>query len=148
MKFKEHLESSTTVFLDTAPLIYYVEKNPTYFSLTKDFFEYVDQGRLTVITSPITLSESLIFPIKQNQKQFVQTFSDLIVRGNHTTFVNLNEWVGIRAAELRVLYNLSLTDALQIAAALSANCDAFLTNDLQLKRVSEIKILVLQDFLA
>lgn len=147
MNFKDVLKTTTTVFLDTAPLIYYVEKNPSYFLLTTEFFEHVDQGRLTIVTSPITLSESLIFPVKQNQTQLIQIFSDLIVRGNHTMFVNINEWIGLRAAELRVQYNLSLTDALQIATALSANCDAFLTNDLQLKRVSEIKILVLQDFL-
>jgi predicted nucleic acid-binding protein len=49
------------------------------------------------------------------------------------------------AAELRARFNLSLTDAYQIAAALGAGCDAFLTNDAGLKRVREITILVLDD---
>jgi predicted nucleic acid-binding protein len=40
---------------------------------------------------------------------------------------------------------MKIADSLQIAAALSASCDAFLTNDLTLKKVSEIPILVLDD---
>ncbi len=42
-------------------------------------------------------------------------------------------------------YNLKLPDALQIAVALQANCDALLTNDLVLKRVTELPIIVLSE---
>ena len=42
-------------------------------------------------------------------------------------------------------YNIRLPDALQIAAALAAGCEAFLTNDGGLKRVSEIKVLVVSE---
>jgi predicted nucleic acid-binding protein len=40
---------------------------------------------------------------------------------------------------------LRLPDALQIAVALEAGCEAFLTNDLTLKRVVELRVLVLDD---
>lgn len=50
-----------------------------------------------------------------------------------------------RAAELRAHYNLTLTDAFQIAAALTAGCDAFPTNDAALKRVTELTVLVLDE---
>jgi predicted nucleic acid-binding protein len=36
-----------------------------------------------------------------------------------------------------------LPDALQMAAAISNRCDAFLTNDAQLARVTESKVLVI-----
>lgn len=36
-------------------------------------------------------------------------------------------------------------DALQIAAALVAGCEAFLTNDAGLKRVTELRVLVLDE---
>jgi predicted nucleic acid-binding protein len=49
----------------------------------------------------------------------------------------------LRAAELRARYNLTLTDAFQVACALDADCEAFLTNDFGLKRVTEIQIIVL-----
>jgi predicted nucleic acid-binding protein len=37
--------------------------------------------------------------------------------------------VSQKAADIRVRYGLKLPDALQIASALVAGCDAFLTND-------------------
>lgn len=49
------------------------------------------------------------------------------------------------AAELRARYNLRTPDALQIAVALENNCDAFLCNDNGLKRVTELKILILDE---
>jgi len=47
------------------------------------------------------------------------------------------------AADLRARYNLRTPDALQVATALAAGCDAFLTNDSDMQRVSELRVLVL-----
>ena len=49
------------------------------------------------------------------------------------------------AAEFRARYNLSLTDAFQIASALKADCDVFLTNDFGLQRVQELRVLVIDE---
>jgi len=35
---------------------------------------------------------------------------------------------------------------LQIAVAVNAECEAFLTNDLTFKRITELRVLVLNDF--
>jgi predicted nucleic acid-binding protein len=148
MILSERLSTLQRVFLDTAPLIYYVEKHPIYFSLAETFFTRVDQGLLTAVTSPITLAESLIFPLKQDKAELVRNFTEMMIKANHTEFIKLDAQIGINAAELRVKYNLSLMDALQIAAALNTNCDGFLTNDTQLQRISEIDVLVLQNFIS
>jgi predicted nucleic acid-binding protein len=74
----------------------------------------------------------------------VRQFRDVIMAGVHTHYVGVDA-VAESAAELRARYNLSLTDALQMAAALAAGCDAFLTNDTALKRVTELRVLVLDD---
>lgn len=66
--------------------------------------------------------------------------------GKNTVFTPITAEVGQQAAELRVLYNLKLPDALQIAVAMTAGCEAFLTNDARLKRVSELRLLVLGEF--
>jgi predicted nucleic acid-binding protein len=47
------------------------------------------------------------------------------------------------AADLRARYNLRTPDALQVATAIAAGCDAFLTNDAALQCVSELRVLVL-----
>lgn len=51
----------------------------------------------------------------------------------------------IHAAELRAAYNLTLADAFQIAVCLAAGCDAFLTNDMSLRRAKEVKVIVLDE---
>ena len=145
MKLDAALASVSTLFLDTAPVIYYVEQNPTYFATVKEVFERIDDGLLTAVTSPITLSECLVFPYRQGNAQLQTDFADLIVRGNYTQFIGIDEYVGEQAAELRARYNLALADALQFAAALAANCQAFLTNDKRLKRVSELIVLIVDD---
>jgi predicted nucleic acid-binding protein len=38
-------------------------------------------------------------------------------------------------------------DSIQIAAAIAIEADAFLTNDDRLKRIKEVKVLVLEDYL-
>ena len=64
---------------------------------------------------------------------------------NEVVFVDINAAIAQDAARIRLLYNLQLPDALQIAIALTSNCDAFLTNDQALKRVTELRILVVSE---
>jgi predicted nucleic acid-binding protein len=50
-----------------------------------------------------------------------------------------------QAASLRARYGLRTPDALQIATALAADCGAFVTNDARLQRVTELRVLVLDE---
>lgn len=51
------------------------------------------------------------------------------------------------AARLRAKYAIKSPDALQIATGLYYSADKFLTNDVMLRKVNEIEILILDDFL-
>jgi len=50
-----------------------------------------------------------------------------------------------QAARLRAQYRLRTPDAIHIATAMIAGCDAFLTNDRDLKRVQAIRVLILDE---
>lgn len=95
------------------------------------------------MTSPVTLAECLVVPYRQGLTQLKQDFVDVITAGENTVIAPITAEVGQQAAELRVRYNLKLPDALQVAVAIIAGCEAFLTNDVGLKRVSELRVLVL-----
>lgn len=146
MKVSERLDSIRQIFLDTAPVIYFVEKNPDFSEKVRSVFSRLDDGRLTAVVSPITLAECLVLPYKIPDREIAQIFSDLLVNNEGVLFYPIDEVVADKAADLRARYNLTLTDAFQIAIAIQAECDAFLTNDVDLKRVNEIPILVLSDF--
>jgi predicted nucleic acid-binding protein len=145
LKLSEQLQTITRLFLDTAPVIYYVEENERYLPLVQMVFDQLDTGLLTGVTSPITLAECLVIPYRLNKTVLQQAFSDLITSGSGAEFTPLDQEQADRAAELRARYNLSLTDAFQVAIALTTNCDAFLTNDIVLKRVIEINVIVLDE---
>lgn len=145
MKLAEQLESLRQVFLDAAPVIYFVEKNPDFAEKVQPLFSKLDEGTLTAVVSPITLAECLVLPYKIPNPDIAQIFSDLLVNSESVLFYPIDEVTAEKAADLRARYNLTLTGALQLAVAIQAECDAFLTNDIDLKRVTEIPIIVLSE---
>ncbi|HEX8221164.1 MAG TPA: type II toxin-antitoxin system VapC family toxin [Chloroflexia bacterium] len=145
MKIEDALAGVSRIFLDTSPVIYYVESNLAYYDLVKVIFDRIDAGSLAAVTSPITLSECLVAPYRLGLSAVQQNFLDLIVSGHDTTFVHINHDSARQAAELRVPHNLTLLDALQVGVALGVGCDALLTNDVTLRRVTELRVIVLDD---
>ncbi|MBF0278122.1 MAG: hypothetical protein HQM13_10040 [SAR324 cluster bacterium] len=63
MEWKTETHDQTAGF-DTAPFIYYIEENPTYFGTVSPFFESVNRGEIQVITSMVTLLEVLVHPFR------------------------------------------------------------------------------------
>ena len=145
MKLAKQLEKIGVLFLDTAPVIYFVEQNPEFASKEQEVFERLDDGKLTAVVSPITLAECLVLPYKQKNSDIAQIFTELLANSENVLFYPIDEVIADKAADLRARYNLTLTDAFQLAIAIQAECDAFLTNDVDLKRVKEISILVLSE---
>lgn len=145
MKINERLRNVTRLFLDTSPLVYYVEEDARYLARVDPVFEQIDAGALDAVTSPVTLAECLVVPIRKGQSNLEQTFADLIVNGNNVLFATIDYQIASKAAELRARYNLTLTDAFQIATALNMGCDALLTNDAIFKRITELDVIMLDD---
>jgi len=137
------LGRSQQMFVDTAPIIYFVEKHPRYFAIVSAVLDRVDDDQLTPVVSPITLAECLVYPYRMGHSDAVRMFKALLTR--RMRFVPIEESIASQAAELRARHNLSLPDALQCAVALDTGCDAFLTNDIALKRVTKLNVVVLDD---
>ena len=145
MSLLEQLDTVNKIFLDTAPVIYFVEKNPSFATKVQPIFDRLDGGELKAVVSPITLAECLVLPYKLGTPKVAQIFTELLVNSPSVTFNPVDSVTADKAAELRARYNLTLIDAFQIATAMQAGCDAFLTNDIELKQIKEIQILTLSD---
>jgi predicted nucleic acid-binding protein len=63
----------------------------------------------------------------------------------HFQLIPISQLIARRAADLRARYNLRTPDALQLASTIQQRCDAFLTNDAGLKRVQEIRVLLIEE---
>lgn len=145
MKLGTALYQINRFFLDAAPVIYYIDANPAYFDLMDQIFTWIESSSIRVVTSPITLAECLILPIRQNNLSQQQLFIDIITAQDTADFIETTASIARTAAEICARYNLKLPDALQVATAIASNCEAFLTNDAQLKQVTELKVLLVSE---
>jgi hypothetical protein len=75
----DSLQGVSRLFLDSAPVIYFVERNPQYFDLARAFFERINEGTLIGVASPVTLAECLVRPYSLGQIEFKRYFIDLLV---------------------------------------------------------------------
>jgi len=144
---KELLEKYRIVGIDTAAFIYHFEENEEYLPFTNILFRMIENGKIRGVTSTITLMEILVKPKKEgneeaaNEYKFIlQTFPNLEIR-------QVDAEVAERAADIRARYGVRLPDALQVAASLTNNADAFITNDKELKKIREIETIIMKEAL-
>lgn len=145
MKLNDALTGVTRLGIDTAPVIYYIEAHPRYEALVERIFNHIARGSFTGVTSAITLTEVLVQPLLHNNVGLQQEYRDLLLHSDHFEVTSVDASIAERAADLRAHYGLRTPDALQIAAALISGCQAFLTNDIRLGRVVELRILLLEN---
>jgi predicted nucleic acid-binding protein len=145
MKVEQAIAGVKLLFLDTAPVIYYLEGHPTFSPSIRSIFEKVSNGDLQLVSSPITLAECSSIPCVQQRPELKQDLADVLALNRHGIFRITDEVVLIEAVKMRVKYGLKLADAIQVATAIVCNCDGFLTNDLELSKVTEIRSIVVSE---
>lgn len=148
MSLSEELTRISSIFLDTAPIIYYIEAHPDFGPLAREVVTAFQSGNLTAYSSVITLTEVLPKPIESGDDKLARKFADFLKHGKHLSMIEISEGIADAAGKLRGRYPvLKSIDALQIAAALEIGAEVFLTNDMKLRQIKELKIMVLKDYL-
>jgi len=133
------------VFVDTAPIIYYLENNAQYKDLIKGFFTRCLEKNIQIVTSTITIEEYLVFPYSSGKIEFVDNFKRFLEYMN-IEVVNIDSKIAEQGAKIRGQYkNFKAMDALQIATAIVSGCDMFFTNDKQLRQEKELPCMTVDD---
>ncbi len=135
------------ICIDTAPFIYFIEKNPKYLGLLRPFFAEINAGKIDALTSTITLLEVLVLPFKTKNGSLAEKYRDILLYAEGLTTFEIFHEVSELSAKLRAKYSIRTPDAIQIAVGIIYGADAFLTNDSGLKKVSDIRVVILEDFL-
>ena len=144
MGLLEQLEGNL-VFLDSAPLIYFVEEREPYAELLTPFFEAVDAGKIRVFTSTITYAEAMVHPCRQGNQDLIEKYETLLLETLSLTIVPFNLNLAKRTAEIRAQHGLKTPDAIQWATATRYGVKFFLTNDRSFRRFSYPQVLVIDD---
>lgn len=135
------------VFLDTTPLIYFLDADINFGKITENiFYDFLSSG-VNMITSAITCTEYLTFPYKTGNVSKINVFYEFLGDCG-IPILPITVQVAQKAAEIRGNYsNFKTMDCLQLATACVHNCDLFLTNDKQLRQFKEIKCVTVEEFI-
>lgn len=135
-------------FVDTAPFIYFIEKdsnNPKYYEKVKSFFKDGYDNDKNFVSSVITMEEYFVFPYRNKAYSFIDMFNRLVATTD-MEIVEINQEIAKKAAQIRAEYKFFKSmDALQLATACIYGCDLFLTNDKQLKQFTGIKCVTVDE---
>jgi predicted nucleic acid-binding protein len=145
VKLSQALDGVTLLGVDTAPFIYLVERHPVYIDRVRAVFQQVNSGNLRVITSAVTIPEVLAMPIAKKTANYEREYREMLLNTDNITTTPVSIVIADIAASLRGRYNLKTPDALHLATAIESGCQAFLTNDHGVKRVTELRVLVLDE---
>ncbi len=148
MSLANEFSQINTIFIDTAPVIYYIEAHSQFGQLAREAVDSFQSGRLNAFSSVITLAEVLSKPIEAGDEKLARKFAEFLKHGRNLSLIEISTNVAEKAGKLKGQYScLRTVDAIQISAAIDVGADAFLTNDKKLKQIKEIKVLVLKDYL-
>ena len=140
------LPTSGLIYVDASSLIYSVERVEPYRTLLEPLWEQVQDGNLTVVSSPIIVIEALVKPLRDGNTEIELQYRELFA-SNAVRLLDASYQVFADAARLRAETALKTPDALHAATALRAGCALFITNDTDFRRVQGLPIVVLDDLL-
>ena len=135
------------ICIDSAPFIYFIEKDPKYLNTIKPLFAEIDAGNIDAVTSTITLLEVLVIPFKTGNASLAKKYREILLHAEGFTTYEISHEVSELSSKLRAKWAIRTPDAIQMAVGILYGADTFLTNDSDLKKVTEIKVVVLEDFL-
>jgi predicted nucleic acid-binding protein len=101
------------VCIDTAPFIYFIEKNIKYHGLLRPVFAAIESGKILAMTSTITLLEVLVLPFKIKNEALVKRYRELLLYADGLTTYEILHEVSDMASELRARYSIRTPDAIQ-----------------------------------
>lgn len=134
------------VFLDTAPIIYYTQKDKNFYEKTTDVFKFFRKQNCRLIFSDITLAEACVYPFRENNTEWAKNLDEFIKKSN-LEFIHTSKEIALKSALIRAKFkSFQSLDSIQLATAVIGNCDLFFTNDKRLKKFDEINCVTLDDF--
>lgn len=130
-----------TLYLDSVVVIYLVEQHPTFGPQAATAVNRLYPTAL--VGTELTRMECLVIP-RRMKDGGRETDFDRFFSQKYPPFVPIDGAVFHLATDLRAKYlKLKTPDALHLATAIVAGCDAFVTNDARLTTVTEIRVVAI-----
>ena len=89
----------------------------------------------------------MIHPIRQGKRLLAESYRNILLYSDGLTTYEITHELAEYAAGLRADYKIRTPDAIQISAAILYGEGVFITNDNTLKRIKNIDVLCLDDYI-
>jgi predicted nucleic acid-binding protein len=132
--------------VDTPIFIYHIEGTAHLAGLAGVALDELAGGAFTGVTSVLTLMEIAVKPLHMGRPDVAEEYEVLLANYPNLVIAAIDRPTARRAAELRAEYRLRPADALQVAACLEQGATAFLSNDRELRRIADLQVWMLADF--
>jgi len=131
------------LFLDACSIIYLIESYQQQGQNTRLLITEALQNQAQLVVSRLSFLECRVLPLKEKNDILLERYNRFFCEPG-LQIIELTADVINRATDLRANYSSSLRtpDALQVACALTANADQFLTGDKKLSVIQEIDIVI------
>ena len=129
-------------YLDSCVLIYRIEQRAPWADRVNERLSLLEASRATLIVSELTRLECRVRPLALGCADMLSDYDQFFAQPQ-IGWQTLDRAVFERATLLRAESRLKTADALHLAAAITAGCQLFITNDLRLARAAADHIDVL-----
>lgn len=138
-----NLPTSGLIYVDTAPVIYSIERHADYFTLLTPLWAASAAGQIQIISSELILAETLTGPLKSGDTRLFADY-ERVLGSPEVRLIPISAGLLRDAARLRAAVNLKTPDAIHAATALASGCAQLITNDRDLARVPQLNVTVLR----
>ena len=139
------IPKGSLIGIDTMVFIYHLEDHPDFSGITEKLFDSIEKGKYGAVTSYVTLLEILVKPKREGEMGVASEYREILLTFPNLKFLPLDLAITDLASTLRASYSIKTPNAIQIAAAVTAGAEFYVTNDEKMKRVEELDVLMLGD---
>ena len=131
--------------IDTTIWIYLFEDHPRLARACERLVGEMGAGAFAGVVTPITLSELLVKPLRMGRPDVADRYRMALRTTVGLTLRPLDAEAGWVAGALRAKYGLPLPDMFQAAAAMREPAACLVTDDKDLRKVTEIQVILVDD---
>lgn len=133
------------VYLDTNVFIYFLDRNPDYFSVVRPIIAAIESGKIIGHTGDAAIAETLVKPYQTGNSALAASFKEFFNMENFLSILPHDAEVFDLAAQLRASRGFRFIDALHYATAIRNDCKFFITNDGGIQSSDVLEVVVVKN---
>ncbi len=131
--------------VDTMLFVYHFEGNEEFGPAAGRILKAAEEGRVRLVTSVLSLLEVLVIPKRYRHQELCRRYREFFESFPNLRLLSVDSEIAEIASGLRADHELRTPDSIHVATAIHAGVDAFVTQDLRLKKIRSFPVLALQE---